>query len=85
MRRYMKLIFKILEYTETSKQNGGQLQLPEFEEYTNEQVNYHARLCRDAGYINLDTNRGHQNIGIIELTWQGHEELDRMRKEGCCK
>ena len=83
MRRYMKLVFRILEYTEMNKANGNKLPLPEFEDYENSTVEYHVRLCAEAGYINID-RKGTMAISIVELTWAGHNEIDRMRKEGSC-
>ena len=54
MRKCMKLIFKILEYVEREKTNGNKLPIPEFEDYENSVVDYHVRLCSQAGYIEID-------------------------------
>ena len=79
----MKLIQLILEYTEKHG-NGKTLPLPEFEDYTFTQVNYHAGLCGEAGYLRVDRQYQSQqkrSYSILELTWKGHEELARMRGE----
>ena len=85
MRRCMKLIFKILEYVEREKTNGNKLSIPEFYDYDDSVVNYHVRLCAQAGYIQIDQVSNFQVLtakSIIELTWAGHQELERMREEG---
>lgn len=80
----MKLIRKILEYTEC-KGNGGVLHVPELGEYTVDQVHSHVGLCQEAGYLVVEemvdgSNR--QRFVIDRLTWHGHNALDEMRKGG---
>ena len=45
-------------------------------------IRYHARLCRDAGWIrSVDSEElGREGpVVITELTWAGHDELERLR------
>ena len=73
MKRCMKLIHLILEYTE-KKATGGMISAPPSPDHTDELVEYHIELCAEAGYLRLDPN-GY----ILELTWAGHEELEKWR------
>ena len=86
MKRHMKLIFKILEYVETHKTNGNNVPVPEFDDYERSEVEYHVKLCEEAGYVDtVVINKDGPPQQIRRLTWSGHDELDRMRKDGCCK
>ncbi len=78
MKRYMQLILEILKYTERYG-NGKELSLPEVEGYTPDQVNYHVKLCEEAGYLDdiFVISPGRYEIG--RLTWQGHEFLDKSQ------
>ena len=85
MKRHMKLIFQILEYIEIEKRNGNSVPLPEFEEYSRSEVEYHVKLCEEAGYIDtLTPSNGSMPSAIIRITWDGHNTLDSMRKQGSC-
>ena len=78
MKRDMALIKAILKFVECNGTGADSpLTLPEFPQYTDEQVQYHATLCVQAGYIE---HVGSQ-AGVFPtlLTWDGHEALDRMR------
>ena len=65
MRRHMRLIYLLLRHTE-AKQTNGPAPLPETlgndNEYTWGDIQYHARLCHEAGYLILantfDRRRG---------------------------
>lgn len=86
MKRHMKLIFLILDYVERTKNNGVHIPAPEFDDYTRTEVAYHVRLCHEAGYLIVPTKVTEPDEPAIKrMTWKGHEELDRMRKEGCNK
>jgi len=44
-----------------------------------DEIAYNLRLLTDAGFLNLTKNQGADTIGILGLTWQGHEFLDTVR------
>ena len=83
MQRKMKLIRRILEYTETST-SEERFPIPEFDEYTEPEVHYHVGLCEEAGFLVLyqptSTGLPRRFPGIVRLTWKGHEALDGMRQ-----
>jgi len=87
MRRQSKLIHKILEYVETEQQGNYSVLPPEFDDYSPVTVHYHIGLCNEAGFIVVDRPGLYDGMrlfpGIQRMTWRGHEELDRLRKEGC--
>ena len=82
MKRYTRLIRKLLEYAEQQK-TPGFFPAPECSEFSWQVVHYHIGLCLQAGYLTA------QNIAAGEepapryeignLTWQGHEALDKLR------
>ncbi len=83
MKRRFKLIKKILEYVEVTKKNGDRIPLPEFSDYKDCVVAYHVKLCHQAGFLDvryLNQNKGNP-VDIVEMTWAGHNELDRLRTE----
>ncbi|MDE0534346.1 MAG: DUF2513 domain-containing protein [Albidovulum sp.] len=86
MKRQMKLIFQILKYAEANVHNGEPAPMPEFDEYSRSEVEYHVKLCDQAGYIDYIHGGGKRKapVSIENLTWAGHDALDRMRKDGCC-
>ena len=86
MKRHRKLIFEILKYVESAKANGEKIPLPEFDDYNRHEVEYHVKLCEEAGYVDLVVSaQDHSPEAIVRLTWNGHNALDRLRKEGCCQ
>ena len=85
MRRKMKLIEKILAHVERDS-SEGEVPIPEFKDYTERQVQYHIALCQEAGFLvapegAMNSGRIHFDV-IHRLTWAGHEELDRLRRDG---
>ena len=48
-------------------------------EHTWDEIQYHARLCQEAGYLILadDDNAAE---GVLRLTWAGHEAMDDLAK-----
>ena len=86
MKRHMKLVFRILEHAETHASGSRDVPLPELAEYSCAVVAYHAELCREAGYLSRTTRIGGDDPQVLigRLTWAGHNELDRIRREGCC-
>ncbi len=91
MKRYMDLIHKILEYAEEHADGGDSTCIPEFEEgccYTAKDVDYHIKLCQQAGLLTAnESNQKHIKgtrkwaVTIVDLTWFGHEVLDEHRSK----
>ena len=74
MKRDMGLIKQILKFVEREAPGEhGILFAPDIQGFTGEQVEYHVSLCFQAGYVAMFS--GH----IENLTWLGHNELDRLR------
>ena len=86
MQRQMKLIREMLQYTE-SNAAGLPICAPELEGYSVEEIHYHIGLCGQAGYIETSNNTfagmPTPRYKLINLTWKGHEELERLRRDGC--
>ena len=75
MKRDLNLIKQILKYAECKGPGErGFLFHPEVAGCSDEEIEYHVRLCGDAGYVRINST-GH----IIELTWDGHEALNDLR------
>lgn len=83
MKRQWKLILEILLYVEQNAHNGQPLSLPEFADYTREEVVYHIILCTEAEFVKPGVLVQAIPTTIGRLTWKGHNELDRLRAEGC--
>ena len=85
MKRDMELIRRILEYLE-GQETADPVRPPEFPNVSTHAVCYHARLCREAGYISeySETVSGDGPPQILlcrigPLTWAGHEALIELR------
>ena len=78
MKRKMTLIYKILEWTE-SHADGDPKTPPEIQGYQDAEINYHIGLCIQAGYLEANYRPIDRTYRIINLTWDGHEALDRHR------
>ena len=80
MERHMALIKAILKYVE---KHGAfeerYIDLPEFPDFSEEQVQYHALLCDQADFV--QARRSMTGYQLLHLTWKGQEELARLRKE----
>ena len=86
MKRQMKLIRKLLQYAEANA-TGLPIDAPEYQKYSEEEVHYHLGLCSEAGYMRV-SNSTYAGMPtprymIINLTWQGHEELERLNRDAC--
>lgn len=80
----MRLVCKILECV-ASRETEGPVAPPRINGYSDAQVHYHIGLCREAGYVDVDTTKasiepgvGRRFYSIGLLTWHGHEALDRL-------
>ena len=81
MKRDMHLIKRILKYVEKNSGNGQLLSPPDIAGYDDDIVEYHVRLCIQAGYINTAPQ---SENALRELTWDGHNALAELRKEDAC-
>ncbi len=72
MKRHMELILRILRHAE-QEGKGKPLPNPDFQEYPEEEIEYHIQLCKEAGYLHTSHHK------ILNLTWNGHEFLDQNR------
>lgn len=85
MKRRMKLIGLILKHVEQAP-HTGEIQIPEFQDYTRNEVEYHVTLCSEAGYLDIVVDpRDKTPVMIHRLTWEGHEALEKLyqKKTGC--
>lgn len=84
MRLKRKLLHKILRYAEEHA-TGRKLAAPEFEDYSEQEVNYHIGLCHEAGFLHICNDsvtpgkEGVPTYYIQNLTWQGHLELEEKK------
>ena len=77
MKRDMALIREILEKVEPLGEGFWVFEAKEFDDrYTQEQIEYHVRLCRSISLVDGPSNMGE---AVGQLTWAGHDELERMR------
>ncbi len=82
MKRNTKLIYQLLEYVER-EHNNGPVMVPDVEAYSDVVVHYHVGLCVEAGYLAAaeprELNGCRTFDRIHRLTWNGHEEIERVR------
>ena len=85
MKRYLKLIRKILEYAE-AQTDGEYHDAPNCLGFEQEDVHYNINLCGQAGYLEVRAVSGgeerHKRYALRHLTWQGHNALDELRNVG---
>ncbi len=80
MKRDMELIYLILAYAEEHGDlNNRKRCVPNFDEYDPDYIDYHVRLCEEAGYLKASWPSGNRRGHVQRLTWQGHEALDASR------
>ncbi len=79
MKRDMSLIKAILKWVEANGQYGGRFSvIPSLPGYEDNDVQYHADLCEQAGYFTAVRSQG--GVLVQCLTWAGHEALDALRR-----
>ncbi|EKO3619162.1 DUF2513 domain-containing protein [Vibrio metschnikovii] len=85
MKRDMTLIRKLLIDIES---HPDRIQGIRYDEYTQEEVNYHISLMIDVGLLDGTYQRSvsmssmaPSRIFINSITWSGHELLDNLRRE----
>lgn len=79
MKRQMKLIALILAHVESAKSTGD-IPIPEFKDYSRCEVLHHARLCEEAGYLDISLQNGTPKY-IVRMTWNGYNALDSLREK----
>lgn len=85
MKRDFDLVRQILLQFE-AKADAGIVEKPEVEGYPYELVAYHCRLLYDAGFLRCEPVKSSTSDRVIkalpfELTWEGHEFLDKIRSD----
>jgi hypothetical protein len=84
MQRDWDLIREILTVLEARDTTHGGLAPDAFSNHSKELVSYHFYLLDQAGLIDADIKKT-ANTGIFgiarNLTWEGHELLDKMRSD----
>ena len=82
MKRDMELVRTLLLYFE-DKPSDRVIQVAEIDGYDAATIKYHQVLLYDAGLLNCEpikTERGRLlDVWPSELSWQGHEFLDKVR------
>ena len=77
MKRDLGLIHKILQYAE-QQSPGGSFDI-EIENVPQPKLDYHVKLCIQAGFLEPSVNGEYWTAG---LTWTGHDALKKLNK-GC--
>ena len=85
MKRDFELIRALL-FNFEQKENGNLVETPEIPEYNQSTINYHCRLLFDAGFLRCEPIRSSTSDRVIrvicsELTWDGHEFLERIKSD----
>ena len=86
MNRDMDLVRKLLAYFD-DKPDPGLIEKPQVDGYDETTIQNHLILMFDAGLLRAEPMRSSTSDRIIrvlpfDLTWQGHEFLDKIRDEG---
>ena len=78
MNRDKGLILKILRYIRDTADGKRDIPPPDVNGHESCVVNYHVRLCWQAGFIELVKKRDGTPIDnrIVALTWDGHNHLE---------
>ena len=84
MKRNLELVRKILLAME-SHEHGFYSEYPEIENYTKEEIGYHAFIMKQAGLIDAaersNLSSKSPDAVPINLTWLGHEFLESTKDE----
>ena len=88
MRLIYDLLYEILAYAEQYDDPGPYKAPKKIDGYTGHQIDYHIRMCEQADWLTegktysagRDKYPHYTKIG--ELTWEGHQELKRLRNGG---
>lgn len=85
MKRNFDLIRNLLFLFE-EKAGSSKLENPAIEGFNSDEIAYHCRLLYDAGFLRCECVKSSTSDRIIhaipfELTWDGHEFLEKIRCE----
>lgn len=85
MKRDFELIRKLLLFFEQKEETRPVGVLP-IEGYSDNQIMYHCMLLYDAGLLRCEPIKSRTSDRVVkvvpfELTWDGHEFLDRIRSD----
>jgi hypothetical protein len=85
MKRDFDLIRKLLMFFE-AKPGSEHVEVPPIEGYDNLTIKYHLVLLHDAGFLRCEPIKSSSSDRVIyvlpfDLTWQGHEFLEKIRNE----
>lgn len=85
MKRDFELIRKLLMFFE-GKQSSEHIEVPPIDGYDALTIKYHLVLLHDAGLLRCEPVRSSTSDRVIyvipfDLTWDGHEFLDKVRNE----
>jgi len=85
MKRDFDLIRKLLIFFE-EKPGSEPVRKPEIAGYNDIEIMYHLLLLNDAGFLRCEPIKSTSSDRVIkvipfELTWDGHEFLDKIRSE----
>jgi hypothetical protein len=85
MKRDMELVRKLLLFLD-EKPGPQHVLVPPIPGHDELAIKYHLVLLHDAGYLRCEPTRSSTSDRVIsvipfDLTWQGHEFLDKIRHE----
>jgi len=85
MKRDFELIRKLLLFFE-DKQSPEHVEVPPIDGYDKSTIKYHLVLLHDAGLLRCEPIKSSTSDRVIyvipfDLTWDGHEFLDKVRNE----
>lgn len=84
MKRQWKLIRRLLIHVEQHA-NGDPVPVPEWAEFSSDEIHYHIRLCIQGGLVEktdaMVVPQGTRYSSVGRLTWTGHELLDQLRRD----
>ena len=85
MKRDFELIRKLLIFFE-EKQPSAHVEIPPIDGYENPVIKYHLVLLHDAGLLRCEPVKSKTSNRVVyvipfDLTWDGHEFLDKVRSE----
>ena len=83
MRRDMGLVAKIMKYARENADGGNSKCFPDIVCFSHEEVNYHIKLCSQAGYVETERHgrvpgTSKHAFSIVDVTWLGHDYLDSL-------
>jgi hypothetical protein len=83
MKRDIELVRKLLLFFD-EKPGPEQVKIPPTSGYDDATISYHLVLLHDAGYLRCEAVKSSTSDRVIyvlpfELTWSGHEFLDKIR------